>query len=119
MPIGSSGRQCKRQGEVGLGEPGIKAVLEHRPGAVDGLLGGLADQDHGSRPAVAMVRQPAGGADEAGHVDVVAAGVHHADLAPGLVASLDLAGVGQPRLLDDRQRVHVGADQHDRPRRRF
>ena len=49
------------------------------------------------------------------HVDVVAAGVHHADLAPGLVARLDLAGVGQPGLLDDRQRVHVGADQHDRP----
>ena len=34
-----------------------------------------------------MIRQPAGGADEAGHVDVVAAGVHHADLTPGLVAS--------------------------------
>ena len=109
------GPAVQRQGEVGLGEPGVEPVVEHRPGAVDGLLGRLADQDHGPRPAVPMIRQPAGGADEAGHVDVVPAGVHHADLTPGLVACLHLAGVGQPGLLDDRQRVHVGADQHDRP----
>ena len=62
-----------------------------------------------------MVRQPAGGADEAGHMDVVPAGVHHADLTPGRVACRHLAGVRQPRIFDDRQGVHVGADQHDRP----
>ena len=62
-----------------------------------------------------MVRQPAGGADEAGHVNVVPTGVHHADLAPGLVACLDLAGIREARIFHDRQRVHVGANQHDRP----
>ena len=114
MPIGSSGRQCKRQREVGLGKARVKTVLEHVPGAVDGLFGGLADQHDGARPAVAVLGQPSGRADEARHVDVVAAGVHHADVAPGLVASLDLARVGKTGLLDDRQRVHVGANQHHR-----
>ena len=104
----------QRQGEVGLGKAGVETVLEHVAGAVDGLFGGLADQHDRARPAVAMVGQPSGRADEAGHVDVVAAGVHHADVAPGLVAGLDLARIRQTRFLDDRQRVHVGADQHHR-----
>ena len=33
---------------------------------------------------------------------------------PALSRVFCLAGVGQPGLLDDRQRVHVGANQHDR-----
>ena len=37
--------------EVGLGEAGEEPVLEHRPGAADRLLGGLADEDEGAAPA--------------------------------------------------------------------
>ena len=37
-----------------------------------------------------VLRQPPGRADETGHVDVVAAGVHHADLAPGMSRVLTL-----------------------------
>ena len=109
------GPAVERQGEIGLGEPGIEPVGEHLPGPTDGLFGGLSDHDHRSRPAVAMIGQPAGGADEAAHVNVVPAGVHHADLTPGLVVCLRLAGIGQPGLFDDRQRVHVGSNQDDRP----
>ena len=49
---GFVGPAVQGQGEVGLGEPGIKAVVEHRPGAADRLLGGLADQDDRAGPAV-------------------------------------------------------------------
>ena len=66
----------------------------------------VPDQVLDGRPAT-------GCADEARHVDVVAAGVHHADVAPGLVTGLHRAGVGKPGLLDNGQGVHVGADQND------
>ena len=45
----------------------------------------------------------------------MAAGVHDADFEAVLVAHADLAGVGHAGLLDDRQRIHVGADQDGRP----
>ena len=79
MPVGRSCSDVQGEGVVGLGEPGVEAVGEHRLGPADLLLGGLADQDDRPRPAVLVLGQPARGADEAGHVDVVAAGVHHAD----------------------------------------
>jgi len=40
-------------------------------------------------------------------------GVHDADLA-AVGVRVALAGVGQPSFFDDRQRVHVGADQDRR-----
>ncbi len=85
------------------------------PGAGADLLGRLADEDQRALPAGLQAGQHAGGADPAGHVHVVAAGVHDADLVAVLVARADLAGVGQAGLLDDRQGVHVGAHQHGRP----
>src|SRR5207248_207080 len=53
------------------------------------------------------------GADEAGHVDVVAAGVHHADRSARRIGRLRPAGVRNPRGLDHGKRVHVGAHQDD------
>ena len=91
------GRAVERQGEVGLGEARVEPIVEHGAGAADGLLGGLGDQEHGARPAILVIGQPARRADEAGHVHVVAAGVHHPDRAPGLVGRLLPAGVGDVR----------------------
>ena len=45
----------------------------------------------------------------------MSAGVHHSDSASRLVGGLLTAGIGETRLLGDRQRIHVGADQDDRP----
>ena len=62
-----------------------------------------------------MCRQHAGRADPAGHVHVMAASVHDADFVAILVARPHLAGVREAGLLDDRQGVHVGADQDGGP----
>ncbi len=51
-------------------------------------------------------------AQQHGHVQVVAAGVHHACLAPIRVYCLYGTGVVQSGLLFHRQGVHVAADQH-------
>jgi hypothetical protein len=45
-------------------------------------------------------------------MDIVTAGMHHANLLAGIVFSRNLARVGQPRFLLHRQRVHVGSHEH-------
>ena len=62
-----------------------------------------------------MIRQPAGGTDETAHVDVVTTGVHHAHLAPGLIARCYFARIGEACIFRHRQRVHIGTNQDDRP----
>ncbi len=78
-------------------------VLDHGQGAGAALLGRLED-DHGGAGEIAGFGQILGGAEQHRGVAVMAAGVH-------------LAGngrlVGQPGLLFERQRVHVGAQPND------
>jgi len=105
----------QRQANVGLAESLVQAVVEHHLGALADLLGRLRDEDQRPLPAVLQDGQDARRADQAGHVDVVAAGVHDAHLLAALVTRLHLAGVTQPRLLDQGQRVGVAADQDGRP----
>ena len=64
---------------------------------------------------VLVLGEPAGGGDEVGHVDVVAAGVHHADRLARVVGRRRLAGVGQAGGLGHGQGVEVRADQDGRP----
>ena len=61
-----------------------------------------------------MLVQIASRSDEAGHVNVVAAGVHHADLFALVVERRHLARVRYAGLLDDRKSVEVGTDEHRR-----
>ena len=105
----------QRQGEVWLGESAVQTVGEHAPSPADGFLGRLADQENRAAPPVFMLSEPPGRADEAGHVHVVAAGVHHADLTALRVSCFDFARVGKPRLLDHGERVHVGTNKHNGP----
>ena len=49
-------------------------------------------------------------------MDVVAAGMHNADLASGLVAGSDFTSVREPRFLDNGQCIHIRTDQNDGPR---
>ena len=102
------------QGVVGLREPLEEAVVEHHAGPGPDLLGRLTDEHQRPAPAVLQAGQRAGRADPAGHVHVVAAGVHDADLVAGLVAGADGAGVGPAGLFRHRQGVQVGADQDGR-----
>uniref|UniRef100_A0A0N4ZAF6 NAD-specific glutamate dehydrogenase n=1 Tax=Parastrongyloides trichosuri TaxID=131310 RepID=A0A0N4ZAF6_PARTI len=106
------GRDVEGQGVVRLGEAGIEAVVDHGPGAEDALLGWLGDQNQGAGPVALARRHLTRRADQGGDVHIVAAGVH--DRLLGAVA-VDLTGgrgVGQARVFQQRQAVHVGAD-HD------
>ena len=96
---------------VGAAEALVEVVGEEGLGAVDGFFGGLADEHEGSMPLRFGGGQGAGGADEDGGVDVVAAGVHDADFLAGCVGDGDVAGVGEAGLFDDGKGVHVGADE--------
>ena len=77
-------------------EPRVK----HRERALSGLLARLEEDLHAAGEAVAVVGEPERGAEQSGHVQVVAAAVHH--------AVVD-GGERQFRVLDDGQAVDVGA----------
>lgn len=92
-----------------------EAVLDHPAGSVAELLGRLEQRDRGAAPVLPGVGEQGGGAQQAGHVHVVAARVHHRDLPVLGAGGHHGAGVGQAGLLRHGQRVHVGAHQHGRP----
>ena len=81
------------------------AVLDHRQRTRRYLLGGLEAEPQASRPAVTQGHERGRGPKRHCHVAVVAAGMHH---------TLDCRG-DDPVVaaLDNRERVHVGA-QHQR-----
>jgi hypothetical protein len=81
------------------GEPVEQPVRDHRLGAESVFFGGLEDQVDGAGEA-ALSRQDMGGAQQHGHVAVVAAGVHDAVV---------LGPVGPRAALGQREAVHVGA----------
>jgi hypothetical protein len=74
----------------------------------------VGDEDERAGPAVLHRGQDAGRADPAGHVHVVAAGVHDADLDVVLVARPHLAGVRHPGVLRHRKPVHIRPDENRR-----
>ena len=99
--------------DLRLGEALEEAVVDHRLGALRGLLGGLEDRQHRAVPGVAGGGEQRGRAGQPGDVHVVPARVHDRHLVAVGVGRGRGAGVGQAGGLLDRQRVHVGA-QHDR-----
>jgi hypothetical protein len=99
---------------VGARETFEQAVLEHLARAGADFLRRLADENQGAAPLFLEARQDARCTDPAGHVHVVAAGVHDADVVAFLVARAQLAGVGNPGLFNDGQSVHVGANEDRR-----
>ncbi len=78
-----SGCQCRRDvqgdGKIRFGKALEQVILKHRPGTGTPFLGGLANQHDGPFPQRFVGCQIAGHADEVGHMDVMPAGVHHAD----------------------------------------
>ena len=83
------------------------ALADHVPGAGVALLARLEHEDHRAGQVGLPRREQLRGAGQHGRVQVVTAGVHRAR---------HRRRVRQPGLLGDRQRVHVAAQQHDRPR---
>ncbi len=97
---------------VGLGEAREEAILEHGGSAGADLFGRLSDEHESAMPAVASVAHERGGADQAGHVNVVPAGVHDGNVVAGGVFGDDVARVGQAGVFVHRKSVEFGA-QHD------
>ncbi len=104
------GRVVQRQNIIGLGKFGEEAGVKHGRGPANGFFGGLADEDDGAAPLGFGFGEHFAGAEENGHVQVVAASVHHADLAAIGALDLHFAGIRQARVFRDGKRVHVGAN---------
>jgi hypothetical protein len=89
-----------------------ESVPQHRLRAAADFLCGLADHHQRPAPALPVVGQRGRGTDPRGHVNVVAARVHHRHRLTRGVLPRRLTREGEPRLLFDRERVELGA-QHD------
>ena len=99
-------------GHVRLGKAREQAVADHGVGAADGFLGGLANQHQRSVPGVLAARHDLGGAQKRRHVQIVSAGMHHRNIASGVIFRVHFAGVGQAGFFFHGKRVQFGA-QHD------
>ena len=93
------------ENDIRPGHPLEQPVGDHGCGAFGQLFGWLKHHHHGPGPVRAGRRQLAGRAEQARHVHVVTAGVHHA---------IDPARVGKPGRLPDRQGIHVRAQRTSR-----
>ena len=104
----------KRNREIRLGNLRVKPVGQHRFSAVDRFFRRLPDQNQSAAPLIFQLREHLRRAQHVRNVNVVATGVHHADVLAGVVLRLDRARVGQAGLLFHRQRVKIGAHQNGR-----
>jgi hypothetical protein len=91
-------------------------AIEPAGSSFDHLFGRLTDQHQRSVPLALSRSHFASRAQQNGHVQVVAAGVHHAHLLSLRVGGLHRAGVIQAGLFLHRQRIHIRANQQTRPR---
>src|SRR5260370_30368293 len=83
---------------VGFAEALVEVVGEHGLGAVYGLFGGLADDHERAVPLRFGLGEGAGGSDEDGGMDVVAAGLHDAYFLAALALDDDMARIGDAGL---------------------
>ena len=65
------------EAEIRTRESLEQAVGEHGARAAARFLGRLGDHHQGALPKIAELGEQPGSADQAGHVKVVAAGMHH------------------------------------------
>ena len=98
--------------DVGLGKPFEQPVIDHVLRAAGELLSGLEDRQHGAGPLTNGLCEQGCGAEQAGRMHIVTAGVHDRDLAPVAVGGAGRAGVGQSGLLLDGKGVEIGTQQH-------
>ena len=106
----------QRQREVGTGEAGEEAVVQHGRCARAAFFGRLADHDQRAAPAIAVLGHQPGGAGPRRHVEIVSARVHDRRRLPGGVGRHHRAGERQSRFLRHRQRVELGAHHRGRSR---
>ncbi len=104
--------------EVRLREALEEAVLEHRccaAAGAGGFLGRLADEHQRPVPLLAMIDHPPRRAGPCGHVEVVAARMHHRHGDAGEVLHHRRARKRHAGLLGDGQRIELRAQHHGGP----
>ena len=103
------------QGHRGGPDQVGEAVVHHPPRAVGHFLGRLEDGHERAGPGLRRGCEEIHGTQQAGHVHVVPACVHHRALDPVGVAGDHRAGVVKTGCLLHGEGVHVGAQEHGRP----
>src|SRR4029079_7898466 len=83
-------------------DPG-QVVVDHAAGSVPGFFRRLEQDDEGAAPNCRTAGEEPGGAQQACHVDVMAAGVHHRNLVAVLVGAGGCTCVGQIGCFPHRQ----------------
>jgi len=101
----------ERDGEIWSSKPLVKAIGQHRPRAVNRFLRRLTYQHQSPVPPALECRQRLRRPDQAGHVNVVSAGVHDSHVLPRRVLRTHFARVGEAGFFHNRQCVHVAANQ--------
>ena len=91
----------ERDGVVGERKLLEQSVGQHGPGPGSTFLGGLSHHQQGALPTTLLPAQNPGSPHEAGHVDIVAAGMHEADGLAVRTLNADFAGIFQAGLLGD------------------
>ena len=69
------------------------AILYHRVRPANGFLRRLSDQHKSAVPGALAMRHYFSRPDYGGHVEIVSAGVHHRNIAPGIILGADGAGI--------------------------
>jgi hypothetical protein len=77
---------------------------------------GLANQHQRAVPALLAVRHNVRSRHQCRHVQIVAAGMRHLDVASRVVVSVHFARVGKSRFFFDRKRVEFRTQHDRRPR---
>ena len=103
------------QRDIRSGDALQQAVVDHAPGAVAGLLGGLEQRDQGPVPLAAMTGQKLARPGQAGHMDVVTAGMRHRHFLAVTIPGGHGARVIRAGVLPYGQGVHVSPQQDRRP----
>ena len=103
----------QRDSNVRFGEACEQTIFDHLLGAGNRFFCRLANEHQRPMPCVPSVSHNGGCSKQRRHVHVMPAGMHHSDVASGIVFRADFAGIGKTGLFFHRQRVQFRA-QHDR-----
>ena len=110
-----AGVVVERDGVVGDRKLLEQSVGQHGLGPGTPFFGRLSHHHQGALPTFLLPAQDSRSPHEAGHVDVVAAGVHEADGLAVRILNADFAGIFQAGLLGDGESVQVGSEHEGRP----
>ena len=105
----------QRQADIGPWKAREQPICQHGARATATLLGGLADHDQRALPSLLELRQHPRRADDARHVHVMAARMHHGHVVARGIFRHYCAGVRQAGLLLHRQSIQISADQNRWP----